>query len=96
MELTEQAYTVEFGGAGGKTGEGRAKHWRCGQSPGLGGQALRNRAKAAAGGEPDGAGSRAVTPEERGLPRSRAENGRLKREPETIKKAAERFAKDAL
>ena len=41
-------------------------------------------------------GGRVVTPEEMELSRLRAENLRLKRELEIIKKAAAYFAKDAL
>ena len=51
--------------------------------------------KAAAAGQLAGAG-KAVTPEEMELSRLRAENLRLRRELEIIKKAAAYFAKDAL
>jgi len=63
---------------------------------GLGDQTLRNWVKAAAEGKFSGAGGRVVTPEERELSRLRAENLRLKRELEIIKKEAAYFAKDAL
>jgi len=52
--------------------------------------------KAAAAGKLDGAGSKMVTPEAMELSRLRAENTRLKRENEIIKKAAAYFTKDAL
>ncbi len=59
-------------------------------------QTLRNWVKVAAAGKLEGAGGKAVTPEEMELSRLRAENLRLKRELEIIKKAAAYFAKDAL
>ena len=49
-------------------------------------QTLRNWVKAAAKGTPNGVGSRMVTPEERELSQLRAENARLKRELEIVKK----------
>jgi transposase len=62
---------------------------------GLADQTLRNWIKAAAQGKLTGAGSKVVTPEAMELSRLRAENARLKRENEIIKKAAY-FAKDIL
>ena len=59
-------------------------------------QTLRNWVKAAAAGKLNGAGSKVVTPEEMELSRLRAENIRLKRENEILKKATAYFAKDAL
>jgi transposase len=44
----------------------------------------------------NGAGSKVVTPEEMELSRLRAENAKLKRENEIIKKATAYFAKDVL
>ena len=63
---------------------------------GLGDQTLRRGIKASAEGQLTGAGSRVVTPEERELSRLRAENGRLKRENEILKKATASFARDVL
>lgn len=63
---------------------------------GLGDQTLRNWIKAAAQGKLNGAGSKVVTPEAMELTRLRAENARLRRENEIIKKAAAYFAKDVL
>ena len=63
---------------------------------GLSDQTLRNWVRASAEGRLGGAGGKAVTPEEMELSRLRAENLRLKRELEIIKKAAAYFAKDAL
>ena len=59
-------------------------------------QTLRNWVKAAAAGKLKGAGAKVVTPEQMELSRLRAENVRLKRENEIIKKVAAYFAKDTL
>jgi len=95
MKIAKQAYTLEFK-------ELAVKRVKDGQSLsgvakelGLVEQTLRNWVKAAAAGRLAGAG-KAVTPEEMELSRLRAENLRLKRELEIIKKAAAYFAKDAL
>ena len=63
---------------------------------GLNEQTLRNWVKAAAAGKLTGAGSKVVTPEGMELSRLRAENVRLKRENDIIKKAAAYFARDVL
>lgn len=63
---------------------------------GLGDQTLRNWVKAAARGELKGAGNKIVSPEQMELSRLRAENARLKRENEIIKKAVAYFARDVL
>jgi transposase len=63
---------------------------------GLADKTLRNWIKAAKSGKLKGAGSKTVTPEQMELSRLRAENARLKRENEIIKKAAAYFAKDVL
>ena len=59
-------------------------------------QTLRNWVKAARAGKLAGAGAKVVTPEQMELSRLRAENLRLKREMEIVKKAAAYFAKDVL
>ncbi len=86
MKLSKQAYATGFG-------ELAVKRVKSGQSIsavvkdlGLGDQTQRNWVKAAAGGKLNGVGGRVVAPEEMGLSRLRAENGRLKRELEIIKK----------
>lgn len=96
MKIPKQAYTLEFK-------ELAVKRVKDGQALpgvakdlGLVEQTLRNWVKAAAAGKLNGAGSKAVTAEEMELSRLRAENLRLKRELEIIKKAAAYFAKDAL
>ena len=63
---------------------------------GLVDQTLRNWVKAAEAGKLSGAGSKVVTPEQMELSRLRAENIRLKRENEILKKAAAYFARDTL
>ena len=57
---------------------------------------MRNWIKAAAEGRLNGAGGRVVTAEEMELSRLRAENLRLKRENEILKKATAYFARDVL
>ena len=86
MKLLTQAYTAEFK-------ELAVKRVKNGQSVsaivkdlGLGDQTLRNWVRAAVEGTQNGAGGWVVTPEEMELSRLRAENGRLKRELEIIKK----------
>ena len=59
-------------------------------------QTLRNWVKAAAAGTLNGAGAKVVTPEQRELSRRRAENVRLKRENEILKKATAYVARDTL
>ena len=96
MKIPKQAYTTEFK-------ELAVKRVKDGQSIstvikelGLSDQTLRNWVKASAEGKLAGAGSRVVTPEEMELTRLRAENLRLKRENEILKKATAYFAKDVL
>ena len=95
-KIPKQAYTDEFK-------ELAVKRVADGQSIpatakelGVNDQSLRNWVKAAAAGKLKGAGSKIVTPEQMELTRLRAENIRLKRENEIIKKAAAYFAKDVL
>ena len=59
-------------------------------------QTLRNWVKAAAAGKLNGPGTKVVTPEQMELSRVRAENIRLKRENEILKKATAYFARDVL
>jgi transposase len=96
MKIGKPAYTTEFK-------ELAVKRVKDGQSIsavikelGLGDQTLRNWVKASAEGKLRGAGSREVTPEEMELSRLRAENLRLKRENEILKKATAYFARDVL
>ena len=59
-------------------------------------QTLRNWVKAAAAGTLNGAGAKVVTPEQMELSRLHAENVRLKRENDILKKATACFARDTL
>ena len=94
MKISKQAYTIEFN-------ELAVKRINDGQSVsmvskelGLSDQTLHNWIKASAAGKLGGAGSKLVTPAEMELSRLRAENLRLKRENEILKKAAAYFARD--
>lgn len=85
-KIPEQEYTVEFK-------ELAVKRVKAGQSAGavakdlgLIKQALRNWVKAAAAGKLNGAGAKVITPEQMELSRLRAENVRLKRECEILKR----------
>lgn len=95
MKIPKQEYTPEFR-------ELAVKRVKAGQSVGtvarelsLVEQTLRNWVKAAAAGKLNGAGTKVVTPEQMELSRLRAENIRLQRQCEILKKAAAYFAKDA-
>ena len=96
MKIPKHAYTIEFK-------ELAVKRIKAGQSVstvckelGLSDQTVRNWVKAAAEGKLSGAGGRVVTAEEMELSRLRAENLRLKRENEILKKATAYFARDVL
>ena len=96
MKIPKQAYTTEFK-------ELAVKRIKDGQSVsvvckelGLSDHTVRNWVKAAAEGKLAGAGGRVVTPEEMELSRLRAENLRLKRENEILKKATAYFARDVV
>jgi transposase len=96
MKIPKQEYTAEFKGLAvervkqGQTAGAVAKDL------GLIEQTLRNWVKASEAGKLSGAGARKVTPEEMELSRLRAENIRLKRENEILKKATAYFARDVL
>ena len=96
MKIPKQAYTTE-------SKELSVNRVKSGQSIsavakdlGLIEQTLRNWVKAAAAGKLNGAGGKAVTPEQMELSRLRAENIRLKRECEILKKATAYFARETL
>ena len=95
-KIPKPAYTTEFKELAVKrVSEGQAIVVAA-KELGLNEQTLRNWVKAAAAGKLTGAGSKVVTPEAMELSRLRAENARLKRENEIIKKAAAYFARDVL
>jgi len=95
-KIPKQEFTVEFK-------EQAVKHVQSGKSIsavakelGLKYQTLRNWVKAAEAGKLIGAGSKVVTQEQMELSRLRAENIKLKRECEILKKATAYFARDTL
>jgi transposase len=96
MKIPKQEYTAEFK-------ELAVRRVKEGQTAGVVAkelglieQTLRNWVKAFDAGKLNGAGTRKVTPEEIELSRLRAENVRLKRENEILKKATAYFARDVL
>ena len=96
MKIPKQAYTTEFKELAVKRvkdGQGIGKVCK---ELGLSDQTVRNWIKAAAEGKLSGAGGKVVTAEEMELSRLRAENLRLKRENEILKKATAYFARDVL
>ena len=96
MKIPKQAYTTEFKELAVKrTKDGQSVSTVC-KELGLSDQTVRNWVKASAEGKLNGAGGRVVTPEEMELSRLRAENLRLKRENEILKKATAYFARDVL
>ena len=96
MKIPKPAYTQEFKELAVKPVPGGQALAAVAKELGLVEQTLRNWGSAVAKGKLTGAGSQVVTPEEMELSRLRAENLRLKREVEILKKAAAYFAKKAL
>ena len=96
MKIPKQAYTTEFKELAVKrVKDGQSVGIAC-RELGLSDQTLRNWIKAATEGRLNGAGGRVVTAEEMEFSRLRAENLRLKRENEILKKATAYFARDVL
>lgn len=95
-KIPKQRYTTEFKELAVNRITGGASIAVVARELGIGEQTLRNWVKAAAQGKLKGAGNKVVTPEQMELSRLRAENVRLKRENDIIKKAAAYFAKDGL
>jgi len=96
QKIPKQEYTIEFK-------ERAVKHVKEGKSIGMAAkelglveQTLRNWVKLSAAGKLTGAGTKPVTPEQMDLSRLRAENVRLKRECEILKKATAYFARDVV
>jgi len=96
MKIPKREYTVEFKALAVKRAKEGQSIGAVAKDLGLIEQTLRNWVKAAAAGKLDGAGAKVVTPEQMELSRLRAENVRLKRECEILKKAAAYFAKETL
>ncbi len=96
MKLSRQVYTVEFKEEAVKRVKSGERITSVVKALGLGDQTLRNWLKASAEGTLQGSGCKIITPEEMELSRLRAENGRLKREVDILKKATAYFARDTL
>lgn len=96
MKIPKQAYTTEFKELAVKRVKDGQTAGAVAKELGLIEQTLRNWVKASAEGRLQGAGAKVVTPEEMELSRLRAENIRLKRENEILKKATAYFARDVL
>ena len=95
-KIPRQEYTAEFKELAVKRVKEGLTVGAAAKELGLIEQTLRNWVKAADAGKLNGAGATPVTPEQMELSRLRAENVRLKREVEILKKATAYFAKDAL
>jgi transposase len=94
MKIPKQEYTAEFKEMAVKRVRDGLSVGAAAKELGLVEQTLRNWVKAAAAGKLNGAGGKVVTPEQMELSRLRAENIRLKREFEILKKATAYFARD--
>jgi transposase len=96
MKIPKQEYTAEFKELAVKRVKEGLTPGAAAKELGLNEQTLRNWVKAAESGKLNGPGTKPVTPEQMELSRLRAENIRLKRENEILKKATAYFARDAL
>ena len=95
-KIPNQEYTTEFKELAVKRVKDGLSIGAVAKELGMVEQTLRNWVKAAAAGKLTGAGAKIVTPEQMELSRLRAENVRLKRECEILKKATAYFARDTL
>ena len=96
MKIPRQEYTLEFKELAVKRIKDGQPIPAVAKELGISAQTLRNWVGAAARGALSGSATKAVTEEQMELSRLRAENVRLKRENEIIKKAAAYFAKDVV
>jgi transposase len=96
LKIPKQEYTAEFKELAVKRVSAGQSIGAVARELGLVEQTLRNWVKAAVAGKLNGAGMKTVTPEQMELSRLRAENIRLQRQVEILKKATAFFAKDAL
>ncbi len=96
MKIPKQEYTAEFKELAVKRVKGGQGIGAVARELGISDQTLRNWVKAFDAGKLNGRQAKAVTPEQMELSRVRAENVRLRRDLEILKKAAAYFAKDAL
>ena len=95
MKIPRQEYTAEFKAVAVKRVKERLTAGVVAKELGLIEQTLRNWVKTADAGKLSGAGMKPVTPEQMELSRLRAENVRLKREVEILKKATAYFARES-
>ena len=96
MKIPRQSYTLEFKELAINRVKDGQSFSSVAKELGMNEQILRNWAGAAARGALTGSATKIVSAEQMELSRLRAENVRLKRENEIIKKAAAYFAKDVL
>jgi transposase len=96
MKIPKQEYTAEFKELAVKRVKEGLTPGAVGKELGVSDQTLRNWVKAADAGKLNGAGAKPVTPEQMELSRLRAENVKLKRENEILKKATAYFAREIL
>jgi transposase len=96
LKIPKQEYTAEFRELAVKRIKGGQGIGVVARELGMSDQTLRNWVKAFDAGKLNGPQTKAVTPEQMELSRVRAENVRLRRENEILKKAAAYFARDAL
>jgi transposase len=96
MKIPKQEYTTEFKDLAVKRVKGGQSVGVVAKDLGLIEQTLRNWVKAAAAGKLNSAGGKVVTLEQMELSRLRAENIRLSRECEILKKATAYFARETL
>jgi transposase len=94
MKIPKQEYTPEFRELAVRRVKEGQSIGTVAKELGLSDQTVRNWVKAAAAGKLNVAGGKVVTPEQMELSRLRAENIRLKRDNEILKKAAAYFARD--
>jgi transposase len=92
QKIPKQEYTAEFKALAVKRVKEGLTPGAAGKELGISEQTLRNWVKAAEAGKLNGPG---VTPEQMELSRLRAENVRLKRECEILKKATAYFARES-
>lgn len=96
MKIPKQEYTPEFRELAVRRIKEGVKFGALSKELGVNEQSLRNWVKAADAGKLNKAGGKIVTPEQMELSRLRAENIRLQRQVEILKKATAFFAKDVL
>jgi transposase len=96
MKIPRQSYTLEFKELAINRVKDGQSFSSVAKELGMNEQTLRNWAGAATRGALTGSATKIVSAEQMELSRLRAENVRLKRENEIIKKAAAYFAKDVL